>query len=94
MKKSNNSGNTQDMSTDVPFTTICATDIFDNPMDRFDPVTQIAVLWGIDDVLCERPDLTAEQAVAVLKQAKSKHDANEGINWTVLKCHADMLYPA
>ena len=67
---------------------------YDNPMDRFDPTTQVAILWSIEDVLQVRPDLTNELALAVLQHAVRKHDANEGINWVVLKCHADILYPA
>ncbi|MFL5285239.1 MAG: hypothetical protein ACJ8AW_30750, partial [Rhodopila sp.] len=53
---------------------------------------QIAVTWCIEDVKEVRPDLTDEQAWQVLQQAKQEHDAGIGINWDVLKCHAQMLF--
>jgi hypothetical protein len=53
---------------------------------------QIADIWGIEDVQSVRPDLTEEQAWNVLQAAEKQHDANIGINWDVLDCHADMLY--
>lgn len=28
----------------------------------------------------------------VLEEAKDQHDAQIGINWDVLKCHAEMLF--
>ena len=52
---------------------------------------QIASIWGIDDVLILRPDLSLEQAWDVLQQAENYHDANIGINWEVLNCHASHL---
>lgn len=54
--------------------------------------TQVAVIWCIDDVQEVRPDLTDEQAWEVLQAARRYHDANIGINWDVLSCHADMLF--
>lgn len=53
---------------------------------------QIASIWGIDDVLILRPDLSPEQAWEVLLFAEKRHDANTGINWEVLDCHASHLF--
>ncbi len=53
----------------------------------------IEISWGYEDVLEVAPHLNKEQAINVLHYAKRKHDANEGINWTVLECFADILYP-
>jgi hypothetical protein len=53
---------------------------------------QVAVIWGIEDVLKVRPDLTDEQCWEVLQQTRRYHDAGIGINWDVLSCHADMLF--
>lgn len=62
-------------------------------MNDFDPNTQIAIIWDVDDVQVIRPDLSDEQAMEVLRHAKRYHDANMGINWDVLKVWADELYP-
>ena len=69
-------------------------DDYYNPVKNFDPKTQIAVTWHINDVLGERPDLTSEQALTVLRRVAEKHDANLGISWTTLKCYADEMFPA
>jgi hypothetical protein len=53
---------------------------------------QIASIWHIEDVQSVRPDLTDGQAWKVLQSARRNHDANTGINWDVLECHADMLF--
>jgi hypothetical protein len=53
---------------------------------------QIACIWSIEDVQEVRPDLTDEQAWEVLQQAGRRNDAETGINWTVLECHAGMLH--
>jgi hypothetical protein len=50
---------------------------------------QIAVIWSIEDVKAVAPNLTDNQCWEVLRQAERRHDANIGINWTVLICHAD-----
>jgi len=65
----------------------------DNTMEHFDAKRQIAVIWDIDDVQSIRRDLTEEQALAVLLEAKRKHDAELGINWDVLKARANELFP-
>ena len=55
----------------------------------------ITICRHISDVQHFRPDLTDEQAMLVLKGGRSvhRHDANVGINWDVLECHADDLFP-
>ena len=53
----------------------------------------ITISWGIEDVRGERPDLTPEQCREVLHQCKRKHDANIGICWDVIRCHAEELFP-
>jgi hypothetical protein len=52
---------------------------------------QIADVWGILDVQTVRPDLSDEQAWAVLQRARRRYDAATGINWDVLACHADEI---
>jgi hypothetical protein len=53
---------------------------------------QVAVVWNIEDVQEIRPELNSEQAWDVLQAASRYHDATIGINWDVLRCHADMLF--
>jgi hypothetical protein len=55
---------------------------------------KIAVIWCIEDVQSLRPDLTDDQCWEVLQQADRRHDAEVGINWEVLSCHADMIHGA
>lgn len=62
-------------------------------MKHFDPKTQIAIIWDIEDVQSVRNDLSDEQAMNVLQRLKDKHDANIGINWEVIECVSEMLYP-
>ena len=38
-----------------------------------------------------RPDLRREQAWHVLQAVQRHYDAAVGINWDVLRCHADFL---
>lgn len=56
-------------------------------------ITSIAVEWCVEDVQSIRPDLTDEQAGAVLQAADRCHNAEVGINWDVLRFHADDLFP-
>jgi hypothetical protein len=56
-------------------------------------ITTIAVRWGIEDVQSIRADLTDEQASAVLQAADRCHNAEVGINWDVLRFHADAVFP-
>ena len=54
---------------------------------------KIAVIWGTDDVMELRPDLSEDQAWEVLQLAMDKHDASYGIDWTTLEIFAEVLYP-
>lgn len=54
--------------------------------------SQIAVVWGIEDVREVRPDLSKEQCWQVLEACKHQHDANIGINWEVLRSQAHLLF--
>lgn len=52
----------------------------------------IANWWHIEDVKgCVDYDLTDDQAREVLRIADKTHDAENGINWTVLQTIADQL---
>lgn len=62
-------------------------------MDYFDPNTQIAIIWDIEDVKEVRSDMNDVQAMEVLRRLKDKHDASIGINWDVIECVAEILYP-
>lgn len=59
----------------------------------FDPKRQITIIWSVEDVQSERPDLTDEQAMDVLERVKHKHDATIGVNWDTLRTVADIFYP-
>jgi hypothetical protein len=52
---------------------------------------QIAVIWSIEDVQEMRPDLTEDQCWEVLQATERRQDAEIGINWEVLSCHADAI---
>lgn len=56
-------------------------------------IKQIAIIWSIEDVQGQRPDLTDEQASNVLQVIEKRHDANFGINWDVIDTVSEMLYP-
>jgi len=61
---------------------------------RTRPVAEsIAIIWQIDDVQMQRPDLDAEQCREVLASIRRHHDANIGINWDVIDCAAHHCYP-
>ena len=49
--------------------------------------------WHIEDVLSIRPDLTDDQAVAVLQFLEDEFDANNGINWDVIEYSAEYCFP-
>jgi hypothetical protein len=59
----------------------------------FDPKRQIAIVWSIEDVQEVRPDLSDGKCFQVLLAVKRHHDARTGINWDVLDCVADALFP-
>jgi hypothetical protein len=52
----------------------------------------ISVFWGIDDVKSVAEHLSDDEAREVLETADRRHDADIGINWTVLETIADMLF--
>lgn len=54
----------------------------------------ITVTWQIGDVQSVRPDLSDEQARAVLQAVEEGHDATIGINWNVLELAAARLFGA
>lgn len=60
---------------------------------QLESITSIAVEWCVEDVQSIRPDLTDEQAGAVLQAADRCHNAEVGINWDVLRFHANELFP-
>jgi hypothetical protein len=45
----------------------------------------ISIIWNIEDVKSLEPNMSDEQSIEVLRLALKNHDANEGINWTVLE---------
>lgn len=53
----------------------------------------VAIVWTIDDIKDRRPDLTDEQAALILTQMQKHHDATIGINWDVIDCYAEALFP-
>ena len=63
-------------------------------MCRFDEKTQtLQDPWHVDDVFNQRPDLTEDQAIEVLRRLAHNFDANIGINWDVIDSCAEYLYP-
>lgn len=54
---------------------------------------QIAVVWSVEDVQSECPDLSDEQAWSVLQQIRRNHDACIGINWEVICNTAETMFP-
>ena len=62
-------------------------------MNDFDPNTQIAIIWSIEDVQENHPLLSDEQAFTVLKTMEKHHDACIGINWETIDVWVNQLYP-
>lgn len=54
---------------------------------------QVAIVWCIEDVQQNRPDLTDDQAWEVLQECRSRHDCDIGFNWEYIDIVADELYP-
>lgn len=50
--------------------------------------------FGIDDVLTVRPDLTREEAAAVLRHCQHNFDACVGLNWDVLEAQSYRVFAA
>ena len=67
--------------------------VTDFPMECYDPTRQVAIIWNIDDVKMDKPDLTDEQALGVLKKVHDKHDSTIGVSWTTLEEWAGILFP-
>jgi len=57
-------------------------------------IKEIAIVWTIDDVLEQRPELNEQQASDVLYFMQSCHDATIGINWDYIDAVAETLFPA
>jgi hypothetical protein len=53
---------------------------------------QIAQVWGVDDVIAVRPDLTDDQAWDVLREVERTMDADTGITWRVLEDTAGGMF--
>ncbi len=53
----------------------------------------ITITWHIEDVQSIRENLSDEQASHVLQVIKENHNAELGINWDVIECLCDDLYP-
>ena len=45
----------------------------------------ISITWNIEDVKSLDSDISDEQAIEVLEYELDNHDANNGINWSVLE---------
>lgn len=59
---------------------------------RYNPSSQVAIVWGTDDVKAVRQDLTEDQAMQVLVAVKYSHDATLGVTWDTLECQAQRLF--
>lgn len=62
-------------------------------MNNFDPNTQIAIIWSIEDVHSLDYGLTDAQAWDVLVVCKDNHDATRGITWETLEWAIEWYYP-
>ena len=62
-------------------------------LDHFDKTREVAIVWCIDDVKEQRPHLTDEQAMEVLKKVVDNHDAELGVSWQTLEIYADEMFP-
>jgi hypothetical protein len=74
---------------DSPASEPCETDILDLLAKR----QQIAVIWSVEDVQENRPDLSDDEAWEVLQAVKHDHDCNYGITWDTLEMTASNLFP-
>ncbi|MBU3173309.1 hypothetical protein [Clostridium estertheticum] len=61
--------------------------------NEFDPKTQVAIIWSVEDVKGQRRDLNDEQCMEVLKALKVNHDANYGVCWDTIDQQIETLYP-
>jgi hypothetical protein len=61
--------------------------------EQLEAIGQIAIIWSVEDVQQERPDLSDEQAMQVLKVVKEEHDANMSVGWQTIDLFASDLFP-
>lgn len=54
---------------------------------------KLYIVWQLSDVKNLRPDLTEEQAQAVLNTVLQKHDNGVGVSWDTVSFWADELFP-
>ena len=59
----------------------------------YEETTTLVDEWNVDDVLSIRSDLSHEQASEVLAVMADNYDANIDINWFVIDCVAEQLFP-
>ncbi|WP_208095819.1 hypothetical protein [Paenarthrobacter sp. MSM-2-10-13] len=80
------------MALDEPWADVqgCATVLAKEIIQSFyNPSTQVAVIWSIEDVQGLASELSDEQAMEVLEDAKNHHDASVGMNWDVLEYYVE-----
>lgn len=88
----------KDVDPEYLFCPYCATSLYYDSVERFEALhnkkqnNEIAIIWRVEDVQAVRPDLTDEQAMAVLLNVKKNHDANDGVTWETLEAAADFLF--
>ena len=61
--------------------------------DVINPETQVAFVWGIEDVQHQGKQLTDEQAMEVLEECQASHDANFGMTWEHIDQAIDRCFP-
>lgn len=54
---------------------------------------QIAIIWSIEDVQQQRPDLSDGQAWEVLQRCQRVHDCNYGFTWELIDYVAGDMFP-
>lgn len=56
----------------------------------------IETFWHMDDIIDRAKEMgktvNKKQAREIAAIMSRRHDANEGINWTVIDCHIDMYF--
>lgn len=62
-------------------------------LEEKEKVSTIQISWHIEDIKSVRHDLDEQQCAEVLGELKHNHDASIGINWDVIECVSDYLYP-
>jgi len=59
----------------------------------YNETNSIAIIWCIDDVKEQRPDLSDDECMEVLEYQERKHDASMGVSWDTLEWCAEHLFP-